>query len=140
MKLANNEVLSGDNLQLSFLGGLEYFNKHGSMPGNANYLGKKDGVYHVNFDIDDYEITKANVRALGYHEINGHGVLGISGFQNKEHYKAYFDVIDSPYWTGTTESLQMHFIKIAYESWIATNGRTKMPATYQSIYNKYFSN
>lgn len=59
MVLNDGKTLSRDDVALSF----------DPSPGNATYLGFKNGKHHVNFNIEDFEITKGNIRALMIHEI-----------------------------------------------------------------------
>ena len=76
---------------------------------NAEYLGFKDGKYHVNIDIGSYETTIHNVKALMVHEVYGHGIKGYSD-KKLNHHKAYFAEIDSKYWHGTTRTYKTHTV------------------------------
>ena len=77
--------------------------------GNANYLGKTDdGKHKINFDKDQkiYELNRDNIRALGIHEIYGHGVMKWN-LDRQNHYMAYFAVIDNKrYWDKTTPAFR----------------------------------
>ncbi|MFC5283658.1 hypothetical protein [Pedobacter alpinus] len=103
---------------------------------NAKYLGFNNGKYRIGFDIGDFEITRANIRGLMIHEGYGHGIMGYrDGFKN--HYKAYFAVIDSKYWAETSQLFKKHTVRGMWTYYFKEVGNKAMPEPYQSMYFKY---
>jgi RHS repeat-associated protein len=135
--LPNGKTISKDRLHLTFMS-YEQLKKIDSkiQKGNAHFMGEKDGKYHVNFSVSDYEETKNNIRALGVHEIYGHGIKGI-GYIN-EHYKAYWASIDSKYWHGTTERFKEHVAWGMWRTWAGEGNSQRMPEKYMRIVDKYY--
>jgi hypothetical protein len=138
MVMNNGDILKRDDVLLSF-------NTHikrewdGKLirGGNATYLGLKNGKHLINFNIEDYEITIDNIRALVIHEIEGHGIHGYSDKTN-DHYKAYMLSIDSKYWTSTTDNFRMHTAQGLWTTWVrAGNLYTTMPTKYANVINNY---
>jgi hypothetical protein len=127
MVFNNGKVMSRDDFIITL---------NSDFNANARFLGFKDGKYHVNFDIGEYEVTKANVRALMIHEAYGHGVKGYSSNFNN-HHKAYFASIDSRYWNATTLSFKQHNVDKMWYYFHREVGFKRMPEPYQSIYDKY---
>ena len=104
--------------------------------GNAHYKGFFNNKHHINFDIGDYEMTIANIRALTIHEGYGHGVKGYHD-DNKNHYKAYQASIDSRYWESTTYKFKYHAVTQMWTYYYYEVGNQRMPVKYQAEYDKY---
>jgi RHS repeat-associated protein len=126
MVLNNGTVLSRNDVILTFY----------KATGNATYLGFKNGKHHVNFDIEDFEITKGNVRALVIHEIFGHGIMGYS-YKTNDHYKAYWASIDSRYWSSTTDQYRTHTAEGLWLTWTQAGNYQGMPTKYMNIIYQY---
>ncbi|QOI98034.1 MAG: hypothetical protein HRU69_11305 [Flammeovirgaceae bacterium] len=126
MVLNDGKTLSRDDVALSF----------DPSPGNATYLGFKNGKHHVNFNIEDFEITKGNIRALMIHEIFGHGVKGY-GDKTNDHYKAYWASIDSKYWSSTTDQFRIHTAEGLWLTWTRIGNYDGMPTKYMNVIYQY---
>lgn len=130
LKLNNGQILYRKDFDLTF---------NPSNVGNAQYLGFKNGKHYVNFDIESYEPTAGNIRALTIHEVYGHGIkrYGLTR-ETRDHHKAYFVTIDSQYWGGTTKAFKVHetYWMWRYYSY-EVPGSINMPEPYTSIYLKY---
>jgi RHS repeat-associated protein len=107
LELPNGKTISKNSLYLTFMSFEQLLKINPkTQQGNAHYMGEKDGKYHVNFSVSNFEETKNNIRALGVHEIYGHGIRGFGSIE--EHYKAYWVSVDSKYWHGTTDLFKEH--------------------------------
>ncbi len=126
LELNNGSKLKRNNFKLTF-------NK--SKEANAEYLGYKDGVHSVNFDVEDYEDTPDNIRALAIHEVYGHGIMKYSG--EKLHHKSYMASIDSKYWGKTTLAYKKSTVQKLWQHYWKSTHRSSLPAQYQNIYDKY---
>lgn len=127
MVLNNGDVLSRDDVLFTF---------SDDPRANARYNGFKDGKHHVNLDIETYEITKGNIRALMIHEIYGHGIMDYDS--PKLHHKSYFSVIDSRYWEGSTTTFKAYNVNRMWEYYYKEVGYGSMPSKYQNAYWKYY--
>ncbi|MDX5479762.1 MAG: hypothetical protein LPJ98_15050, partial [Cyclobacteriaceae bacterium] len=137
LELPNGNTISKNKLYLTFMS-FEQLKKINSkiQKGNAHYLGEKDGKYHVNFSISDYEETKSNIQALAVHEIFGHGIEGIG--VAKGHYRAYWASVDSKYWTGTTDRFKQHVAFSMWRTWTSEGNYQRMPEKYMKVVDKYY--
>jgi hypothetical protein len=126
MVLNNGSVLSRNDVVLTFDKSI----------GNATYLGFKNGKHHVNFDIEDFEITKGNIRALVIHEIFGHGIMGF-GDKTNDHYKAYWATIDSKYWSSTSDKFRIHTAEGLWLTWTRAGNYHGMPTKYMNVIYQY---
>ncbi len=124
----NGRVLKREELSLTF----KY-----SATSNALYGGYKNGKFHVNFSIGEYEITIANVQGLAIHEIYGHGIMGYHD-SKKNHHLAYMAVVDSRYWNLTTERFMKHTLKYMYIYFFNETGSNILPTKYYNEYKKHF--
>lgn len=129
LELNDGSKVTRDQLNLTF---------DKSAVGNATYRGFKNGKHHINFNIESYEVTRGNIRALGIHEIWGHGVKKYKHFG--DHHKAYFDTIDSKYWEGTTEAFKKHETDWMYRFFYKEKPYERMPARFEKEYFKYQRN
>ncbi|BFM43868.1 hypothetical protein CFS9_25090 [Flavobacterium sp. CFS9] len=103
---------------------------------NAEYFGYKNGKYHINFDITDFEVTKSNVRALTIHEAYGHGDINY-GDDKKNHYRAYTATIDSKYWETTTYEFKHNQVQKMWSYFYNEVGNQRMREKYMIEYDKY---
>ena len=113
-----------------------YFTFNEDINANATFEGIKNGKYHVNFDIGDYEETIPNIRALVIHEAYGHGFKNY-GDDKKNHYKAYQASIDSKYWQSTTYAFKHHTVTQMWKYFYREVGYKPMPKKYMDEYEKY---
>ncbi len=133
MKLPDGTIVNKENISIHFLDPLkEGFSQ---VDANAMYLGEKDGVYYVAFNIGDYEETPDNIRLTVVHEMYGHGIKGYGGGTNT-HYKAYFTEIDSQYWTSATPRYRYYTVKNMLEYKYAETGSASLPMKYYNAYIK----
>ena len=133
MKLPDGTIVNKENISIHFLDPLkEGFSQ---VDANAMYLGEKDGVYYVAFNIGDYEETPDNIRLTVVYEMYGHGIKGYGGGTNT-HYKAYFTEIDSQYWTSATPRYRYYTVKNMLEYKYAETGSASLPMKYYNAYIK----
>ena len=136
LEVPNGKTISKNSMYLTSMSFEQLKKIHPKIQkGNAHYVGEKDGKYHVNFSVSNYEETNNNIRALGVHEIYGHGTKGI-GYTDG-HYKAYWASVDSKYWHGTTERFKEHVSWSMWRTWRGDGNSQRMPEKYMRIVDKY---
>ena len=126
--LNDGSIISRDDLVLTF--------EPERLGVTARYRGFKNGKHHVNFDVDEVEVTLNNIRTIAVHKIYGHGIKGYHD-SKRNHHKAYFAEIDSRYWAGTTDTFKSSSVNQMWTYFRKEVGRSAMPQPYHNIFWKY---